>query len=158
MYMLGDSLCCTPGTDTALNVLYSNEMYLKLKKKRKKTVASPAGSSEWYPPSGHLPTSWIGWWGVSYQTQVCPQVFHLQRHFWEQIYHSSLSQEKSIPVWEVQFSWDKRPSSERKLHQRCITHKPFLWMGSLPAGNLFPIFSYFCMKIKKSNSWSLSGR
>lgn len=41
---------------------------------------------------------------------------------WKQIYHSSLSQKKSIPVLEIQFSFGKPPSSESKLHQKFITY------------------------------------
>ena len=76
--------------------------------------------------------------------------------FWKQIYHSSLSQEKSIPVLEIQSSLGKPSSTKSKLHQKFITHKSFLQIGSHPAATLLPVFSHFCSSIKKFNPYSLS--
>lgn len=79
------------------------------------------------------------------------------RVFWKQMYPGALSQEKSFPILEIQFSLGKPPSAERKLGRRFIIHESFLGVGSLPAGTLLSVFSDFCTSIKNFNSWSLSG-
>ena len=95
-------------------------------------------------------------WGILLSNSgMSPCLSPPNADFWKQIYHSSLSQEKSIPVLEIQSSLGKPPSAKSKLHQKFITHKSFLQIGSHPAATLLPVFSHFFSSIKKVNSYSL---
>lgn len=101
-------------------------------------------------------TSSLDWRGFFLPKSGASMPFK-DRAFGKQMHPSTLSQEKSFPILEIQFSLGKPPSSESKLSRRFIIHKSFLGIGSLPEATLLSVFSDFRMSIKNFNSWSLSG-